>query len=143
MDRISEENHQQLEFMKSAFDGLSERVTSSLHSLQTDIRKQNLDHDEVVRRLGDLERQVIDTRETAQRASIGEAARGAAAGASLQAIGPSVSQALSAQAKKLNRPQWYALSGVGLLWLTTFVDKAPTLFKWLEGVWRATTGLEK
>jgi TolA-binding protein len=142
LDRIARESANQMAFIEAAFD----RMSGRLDSLQDAVNRGNLDRDEVRRELTEVQRQIIDTREELQRHKADQtqaAARGAAEGASSQSIQPAVNRAVAAQAGKLNRPQWYALGGVGLLWLTTFADKAPGVLRVLQGIWSGIAGAGK
>lgn len=142
LDRIAKESAGQMAFVEAAFD----RMSARLDSVQQAVNRGNLDRDDFRRELAEVQRQIVDTREELQRHK-GEqteaAARGAAVGASAAAVRPVVAEAVKAQAKALNRPQWYALGGVGLLWLTTFADKAPGVLRMLQGIWTGIVGAGK
>lgn len=142
LDRIAKESASQMAFVEAAFD----RMSARLDSVQEAVNRGNLDRDDFRRELAEVQRQIVDTREELQRHK-GEqteaAARGAAVGASVASVEPVVSQAVKAQAQALNRPQWYALGGFGLLWLTTFADKAPGVLRMLQGIWSGIVGAGK
>lgn len=142
LDRIARESASQMAFVEAAFD----RMSARLDSVQEAVNRGNLDRDDFRRELAEVQRQIVDTREELQRHK-GEqteaAARGAAVGASAASVRPVVAEAVKAQARTLNRPQWYALGGVGLLWLTTFADKAPGVLRVLQGIWSGIAGAGK
>lgn len=142
LDRIAKESASQMAFVEAAFD----RMSARLDSVQEAVNRGNLDRDDFRRELAEVQRQIVDTREELQRHKGDQteaAARGAAVGAATAAVEPAVAQAVRAQAKALNRPQWYALGGVGLLWLTTFADKAPSVLRMLQGIWTGIVGAGK
>lgn len=132
------------EIAEASFELLGAR----LDAIQRDVRQGNLDRDALGREVGELQRQMIDTREELQRHKSAEAqaaARGASEGAVAGMASERITPAVKAAMRKAPTPRatWVVMSMVGLLWLTTFVEKAPAVFRAVAAFFTGVSELDK
>lgn len=144
--RVADESSKRDDLIMSSL----EMISKTVNGLQEDVRRGNLNDLKTESRFADLEMQIRETREAvnlyatreAEAAAKGGAA-GAVAGLSAERIGPVVHKAMTASVGRSNRPQWIAVSAIVALWLTTFVEKAPAVFRATAAFFQGVTELDR
>lgn len=98
-------------------------IATQVEGLQEDVRRGNLNALQAEQRFGQLEMQIMETREAVNLLK-GQETEAVAKGATEGAM-----NAMKTVKSKLNRPQWFAVVTIGMVGLTTFIKEAPAIVR--------------
>lgn len=127
----------------------------SVEGLRSEVRRQGFGLANTEKRFSELEIQIGEARDLVHKvrtemanhvgAETEAAAKGAAAGAVQGAdrIVPAVRAAAQAAAGKTSKPIWVIMGLTVAIWITTFVEKAPAVFRAINAFFVGVMGLDQ